>query len=1004
MTSRKRNLSIIALVLVLLAASATAIATKRTVLGLDLRGGVELVYEGRPTPQVPEVTPEAIEDAIETIRKRTDALGVSEPEIQRAGENQISIGLPDVDNADRAIDQVGTTAQLQFYDWEPNVLGRQGPDAPFAGPDALFEAVEVATEQEPRPEPVDIPPGGPSDEIEQRFDGDGKKIRTHYDRRNDSHTGRLYLFGPDKELIAGPDSSCEELVTDFEGVDTGPERTQQDIPKDSECQEALASVPIGEADGTGRSAATPKGGPPAGSQVLKVPRGIVVIEAERAPNQPEDVQNYFVLEDDSELSGSDIKNPEQNFDQRTNEPIVTMEFTDEGRRSFAAVTKRIADRGSEASVFLGPGADPEQALQRFAITLDDEIVSRATIDFRENPEGIDGRTGAQINGIGNIQDTQDLAESLRIGALPIELRLVSQTQVSASLGQQALDQGLLAGGAGLGLTMLFLLGFYRVLGGVAALALIIYAVFLFALVKLIPITLTLPGIAGLILTLGVAADANIVIFERIKEEARAGRSIPASIANGYQKALRTIIDANVVTVGVAFILFTLATAGVKGFAFTLGVGTLVSLFTAVLATSAILGSMSRTRLIGSRFALGVRGEPSEGPRWHIDFIGKSKWFFSGSGLILVVGALAIAGMGINLGIDFESGTRIKTPIAQEASVDDVRSTLADVGHADAEIQEVEEPELGDTVFQISTATLSSAEVSEVREALDAGYGVERADFTVNSIGPTFGAQVARTALIAVIASLLLISIYIALRFEAKFAVPVLIALSHDILITAGVYALTDRELTSATVAAMLTILGYSLYDTIIVFDRIRENVPRMPRAAFAQIVNRSMSEVLTRSLATSFSTLLPVAALMFFGGETLQDFAFALLVGVASGTYSSIFIASPVLTLWKEREPVYVRRRRMIMDENGGVVPPFASGVLGDGDGQRPGVAPPRTAPRPAPAAATAATSAPPASPPPTAPRGDGDGGGNGSADDAAAAARKARRAQNRARRKHGRR
>jgi SecD/SecF fusion protein len=1003
MTSRKRNLSIIGLVLVLLALSGYVIATKPTVLGLDLRGGVELVYEGRPTPQVPEVTPAAIDDAIETIRKRTDALGVSEPEIQRAGANQISIGLPDVDNADRAIAQVGTTAQLQFYDWEPNVLGTQGPDAPFAGRTSLYDAVEVASEQEPRAEPTDIPPDGASEEVERRFDGDQKKIQQYYDERNDSHSGRYYLFGPDKDLIAGPDSTCAELLSDYEGVDSGPQRKQSQIPKDSKCREQLAEIPVGnDAGGAEESTATPNSGFPAGSEVLEVPRGIVVIEATRAPNQPDDVQNYFVVEDDSELSGADIKNPEQNTDQRTNEPIVTMEFSDDGRKAFATVTKRIAQRGSE--IIVPPGTDREQTLQRFAITLDDEIVSLATIDYRENPEGIDGRTGAQINGIGSLQETQDLAESLRIGALPIELKLVSQTQVSASLGQQALDQGLLAGAVGLALTLLFLVAFYRVLGVVAAITLIIYAIFLFALVKLIPITLTLPGIAGMILTLAVAADANIVIFERIKEEARAGSSIPAAISNGYQKALRTIIDANVVTIGVAFILFTLATSGVKGFAFTLGIGTIVSLFTAVLATSAILGAMSRTRLIGSRFALGVGKDDREGPRWHMDFVGKSKWFFSGSGLILVVGALAIAGLGLQFGIDFESGTRIKTPIAQDATVDEVRDALAPLGYEDAKIQEVDEPELGANVFQISTPTLDGREVSEVRTTLDGEFGVERADFSVNSIGPTFGAQVARTALIAVIASLLLISVYMALRFEAKFVIPVLIAIAHDILITGGVYALVGREVTTSTVAALLTILGYSLYDTIIVFDRIRENVPRMPRATFSQIVNRSMSEVLTRSLATSLSTLMPVGALMLFGGETLQDFAFALLVGVASGAYSSIFIAAPVLTLWKEREPVYVRRRKIVMEDNDGVVPPFASGVLGEEGDAPPSRKPQRRTPVPAgPTPATAggapATAAEPA--PPAQPVTRGNGTGRDS--DARAAERKAERARNRARKKHGR-
>jgi SecD/SecF fusion protein len=218
----------------------------------------------------------------------------------------------------------------------------------------------------------------------------------------------------------------------------------------------------------------------------------------------------------------------------------------------------------------------------------------------------------------------------------------------------------------------------------------------------------------------------------------------------------------------------------------------------------------------------------------------------------------------------------------------------------------------------------------VRQALTKDFGVSERDFSSSSIGPTFGAQIARTAAIALVASLLLISLYIMLRFEVKYSVPVLIALCHDVLITLGVYALTQREFNSSTVAALLTILGYSLYDTIIVFDRIRENAPRMPRATFSQIVNRSMAEVMSRSLATSFSTLLPVTALLLFGGQTLRDFAFALLVGILSGTYSSIFIASPVLTEWKEREPLYKRRRQLVTEDHGGVVPPYADTVLGE--------------------------------------------------------------------------
>src|SRR5215208_3913066 len=793
MTNRRRNLAILLSMVVLLGIAIAVIVTQQTRLGLDLRGGVELVYEARPTPKVPKVTPQAVNDAISTIRRRTDTLGVAEPEIQRSGSNQITVALPDVDNAQRAIQQVGTTAQLQFYDWEPNVilstknggtttvldaLRNQSTDAQERPEPSLYEAVQLAQKAKPLAEPTDIPPGGPSPAVAKRLGGDRQKIEQYYDRRNDTGGDRYYLFapgsGPTRPLLQGPAPSCAELLSEYtDRAEKHPGARRAPPPATSECRAELAR--LGSA------------GPPAGSTVLKVPRGIVVVQAQRPDRAPRNlkVSQYWVLEDDSELSGADVRNPEQNFDPRTNEPVVTMEFTDEGRRAFEQVTKRIAQRGSET--LLPPGTPPEAAFQRFAITLDNQVISLATINFRENPEGIDGRTGAQITGIGSIEETQDLSNSLRIGALPIDLALISNTQISATLGQQALDQGLLAAGAGLLLVLLFLAVFYRVLGGVGGLALITYAVLLFALVKLIPITLTLPGLAGLILTLGVAADANIVIFERVKEEARAGASVPRALAAGYGKALRTIADANVVTIGVAFILFMIATGGVKGFALTLGVGTLVSLFTAVLATSAMLGSLGRTRLLRSRHALGAGGE---GRPWRFDFMGASKWFFSMSGVILAAGAIAIAGLGINFGIDFEGGTRIQTPLERPASVDQVRRALPP-GLRDAKVQTIRDPELGEHVVQISTSSLRPGQEEQVQTALDRSFAVDRAEFSTSSIGPTFGAQIARTAAIAIVASLLLISIYMGLRFEAKYAVPVLIALAHDLLITAGVYALTE---------------------------------------------------------------------------------------------------------------------------------------------------------------------------------------------------------------------
>ena len=936
MRPRTRNLAIIGLVVLLLAGAAAVIATKPTKLGLDLHGGTELIYQGRPTPKVPKVTSSAINDAIETIRKRVDNLGVSEPSIQASGANEIIVGLPGVTDTARAEQQVGATAQLQFYDWEKDVLSGNATHGMLG----LFNAVQFASKQQDKPEPEDIPPGGPDKRVAASLHNNQAAIERYYDRQNDTSGAKFYLFGPgsssSRQIIhpgqaqSGGGAQQRASLNDATAYYDNCAEIQQDFEGAAPTVGARKPANTGAAAAGTACASTLNRlaveglGPPKGSIVVEVPQGVVVIKDQQpTTNKNAAVNDYFVLQDDSELSGSDVTDPKATTDPQTGQPVVTFNFTGKGQAAFARVTKRIAQRGAQQIV--PPGTPRSATFQHFAITLDGQVVSLAYIDYVQNPDGIDGSTGTEISNL-SFQEANDLATSLRIGALPIQLKLISKTQVSASLGQQALHQGLVAGAVGLLLTLIFLIAFYRLLGVVAGVTLLVYAVLLFALIKLIPITMTLPGIAGLILTLGVAADANIVIFERVKEEARAGRSVPAAIATGYSKALKAIVDANVVTVGVAFILFMLATADIRGFAFTLGIGTLVSLFTAVVATQAILGSMGRARILRSRWALNP-GMASH--RVRFDFMGKSRWFFSFSGAIIAAGAIAIAVIGVNFGIDFESGTRITTPLVQKASVQQVRSAIAPLGFGDAQVQQVNDPALGKYVFQIAVHKLDPSKVNAVQQKLDSRFGVPRASFSASSVGPTFGQQIANTAVIAIITSLVLISIYIGLRFDFKFAVPVLIALAHDLLITAGVYALTKREVTASTVAALLTILGYSLYDTIIVFDRIRENVPRMPRATFSQIVNRSMSEVLTRSLVTSFSTLIPIAALMFFGGATLKDFGFALLVGVASGAYSSIFIASPVLTHWKEREPTWQRRRRLVMDDHDGVVPAYADVSLG---------------------------------------------------------------------------
>jgi SecD/SecF fusion protein len=893
MTDRRRNILVLLFVAVLVAASGVVIATKPTKLGLDLQGGVQLIYQVSPT-KGESLTEDSIQRTIDVMQDRINQYGVGEAEIQRSGQDQIDVSLPSIDNPEEARQRVGTTAQLVFYDWEPNVVGPNGET------NAADPNITGGASAGERTNPVAI----------SQFDAvmRGSKLKPI---TNNGPGQMPPVAGTQYYLV---DTKAKKVLT------SGPQESLESITGDKRLAKYFdaAGKPI----------------PPA--KIVEVPEGYRVIQAADSNNQAGEVipagDKWFLIRDRPSLRGNDIKDPAQSFSSGglRKEPSVVFSFTSEGKKRWQDTTKAIAKRGADNCLFQ-QGEPRAQRIQRcsnhFAIVLDQQLISSPLIDFERNPDGISGSTGSEISGSFTLKSAQALADLLKSGSLPLKLTIISQQQVSASLGQEALDQGLLAGIIGFGVVALFLIAFYRVLGVIAVLGLGVYTVFFMAIVKLIPIVLTLPGIAGLILTIAVAADANVVIFERVKDELQNGRSVPRAIKDGYRKGLTAIIDGNVITFLVAFILFLVATAGVKGFAFNLGIGVIVSMFTAVLMTRAILGLLSRSPIITHPAALGAR---KRNPIWHrFDFVGASRWFFAASGVILALGAIAIGGKGLNFGIDFESGTQIKANAKAGTTVEDVRNALKTVGEGDAKIQQVKlsgaSDKSGRVTFQISTEALSTAKEQEVGKSL-AVVGVSQADLNSNTVGPTFGQTVARMAIIAILASFALIAFVIWFRFGLQFTVPILIAVIHDLLITAGIYAATGAEVTASTVAALLTIIGYSLYDTIIVFDRIRENLKRLPSAAISQIVNRSMSEVLGRSLVTSFSTGLPVLALLLFGGDTLKDFALAMLIGTISGAYSSVFIASPVLTAAMERAPKFRARRKRLMEAHGGHLPAYPEG------------------------------------------------------------------------------
>jgi SecD/SecF fusion protein len=657
-----------------------------------------------------------------------------------------------------------------------------------------------------------------------------------------------------------------------------------------------------------------------------------------------------------QMTGEDLKldGTRADFDTSPgggNLPIVLMEFTGEGADKFQEITQQEHIRGNLRN-----------APQHFAIVLDREIKTFPQIDYNDDSlaGGISGGR-AQIQGLESIDEANDIAIVLQTGALPVKFEIQDRTDISATLGEDSLQEAWHAAIGGLLLVMLFLLLFYRFLGVVAVAGLAVYAAFLYATILVFDVVLTLPGFAGLVLTFGVAADANIVIFERIKEEVRAGRSVRAAISAGYRKGFATIVDANVVTAITALVLFAVATAGVRGFALMLLIGTALSMLTAVLATRAILALLAGFGWIDNPRLMGATGQGI--PRWlRQDYIGLRRYWFAFSGLVIAISIGAIAILGLNLGIDFKGGTQLTFSTPEPTSLETVRNEAAKIGQEGAVIQGTGESTNGDyTNFQIRTESLTVEEQNELQQELRAAVGGER--FGAQTVSESFGRQIANNALLAIFVSLLLIVIYISVRFQWKYSIGVLVALAHDIIITVGIYALTGREVSTATVAAVLTVLGYSMYDTVIVFDRIRENVPLMRRASFRVIGNVSLWEVLPRSLATTFITLVPVAALYFFGGDTLKDFAFALLVGIGFGAYSSVFLAAPLVAVLKEREPEFRRRRDDLgalegVESVGGVLAVEAAEIAAEGDGD--GAAPDEEAEEePTPAATPAGPTAP---------------------------------------------
>lgn len=599
------------------------------------------------------------------------------------------------------------------------------------------------------------------------------------------------------------------------------------------------------------------------------------------------------------LTGEVITDARQDFDQAAR-PSISMQMNSEGARTWQRLTAQNIGK-------------------RIAVVLDNYVYSAPTVQ-NEIPNG-----NSQITGAFTVEEAQDLANILKAGSLPARARIVEEVIVGPTLGQEAQAQGILSVVAGLGLVLVFMFAYYSKGGLVANIALVFNIFFILGILAQIKAALTLPGIAGIVLTMGMSVDANVLIFERIREERRNGASLLQSISRGYSKAYSSIIDGNLTTLITAIFLFIFGLGPIRGFATTLIIGILSSLFTAVLITRVIVTWMTK-KGEDSKLSFSTPFTDKLFSNLNFNFLGNRKKAYAFSTIFIGFGlALLIFGEGLNFGVDFKGGRSYVVQFSEPVAASDLKVALTD----DFEDAGTEVKTYGaNNVLRVTTSYLVDDESEEgdvkVQQALVSGVqemtnkqltldpgGVDDNSFAIVSsskVGATIADDIKNSSIEAIIFSLLGIFAYILIRFKKwQFSLGAVSALMHDTLAVISAFAIAQLfgksfEVDQVFIAAILTIIGYSINDTVIIFDRIRENLAERPQSTLEKTFNVALNDTLSRTLVTSGTTLLVVTVLLLFGGEVLRGFSFALFVGVLIGTYSSIFIATPVVIDLQKKE------------------------------------------------------------------------------------------------------
>ncbi|MFD2213835.1 protein translocase subunit SecDF [Metabacillus endolithicus] len=703
-------------------------ATSNIILGLDLQGGFEILYEVEPANEGDEITRDVLVSTVNALQKRANVLGVSEPNIQIEGEDRIRVQLAGVSDQNKAREILSTQAELTFRDYE------------------------------------------------------------------------------DKEMLNGSD-----LV---------------------------------------------EGG------------------------------------------------AKQSFDEQ-GKPNVAIQLKDATK--FKEVTEEIVGNAPYNQLVIWLDYEEGDSFQEEATKQDPKYLSAPNVDQVFN------QTDVTITGNFTIQEAQDLANLLNAGSLPVKLTEMYSTSVGAQFGEQALDQTVLAGIVGIAIIFLFMLFFYRLPGLIAIITLSTYIYLILQVFDWMNGVLTLPGIAALILGVGMAVDANIITYERIKEELKLGRTVRSAFKAGSRRSFATIFDANITTILAGAVLFFFGTSSVKGFATMLIISIIVSFLTAVFLSRILLGLLVESRWLDKKKGyFGVKKEhiisieetdddtiaPTRFD--NVDFLKHRKKFFMLSTILVFAGIVILVVFRLNLGIDFASGTRVEVQADKSLTTQEVNDEMEKLGlEADDVVLAGNNNEIGVARF---IGVLDQQEIAEVKSHFNELYGM---DPNVSTVSPTVGKELARNAMYGILIASIGIIIYVAIRFEFYMALASIVALLHDAFFIIAFFSITRLEVDITFIAAVLTIVGYSINDTIVTFDRIRELYKKKKVKTVEDlqlIVNRSLQQTFTRSLNTVLTVVIAVIALMIFGSASITNFSIALLVGLVSGTYSSLFIAAQLWLIWKGKQ------------------------------------------------------------------------------------------------------